>query len=114
MLKRIERGLEQQARLQNTKGALNYRGKLNNKATRQQGAVKCSSLEPSVQIQEKTLTISSLLVLIYMTHYRIKHFEWPVLPHRRNRCPIFFDIQKNNLQELRQKHVYVDFSQHAI
>ena len=34
MLKRIERGLEQQARLQNTKGALNYRGKLNNKATR--------------------------------------------------------------------------------
>ena len=44
----------------------------------------------------------------------MKHFKWPVLPHRRNRFAIFFDIQKNNLQELRQKYVYVDFSQHAI
>ena len=44
----------------------------------------------------------------------MENFEKPVLPHRRDRFAIFFDIQKNNLQELRQKYVHVDFSQHTI
>ena len=58
MLKIIESGLEQQALLQNTKGTLNQRGNLGK--IERQDEVKCLSLEPSVQIQEKTRTISSL------------------------------------------------------
>ena len=44
----------------------------------------------------------------------MEYLEKPVLPHRRNHFAIFFDIQKNNLQELRQKYVHIDFSQDAI